>query len=285
MSSLKQYSILPFYNNLSNQNRNNSLCSSVCDFKLLSTCDDLLPFQFNADIFGTVLTFKITNIDTAAEIDLISCASFLNKYVTTTSGTYIVYNGESIKSCIPSQIDCGSWYIEIADENSVYYSEVFYVQSITEVEPSGFIPVNGVWPFYDNILKTNRYKSNCSAYCDYSLIAPNGSLIPFEIKRPTSISPILSWKLVAIDESCEVELDTSLLNIDADAGGVDYIEYFGDSISDLPCGVFYSVITDGVNIWYSELINLTDSVTTIQGLQTDSGVNIITDSSDQILID
>lgn len=191
-------------------------------------------------------------------IDITTCLPFLNQY-TIDGFDYLQYNGLDITGCLLVQMECGKWYSQITDGTNTVYSEVFEVQPISDIdfEQSRF-PLFTAWRWYDDINKQTRYKEYCQELCDFHLLTGNDRLLPFQIRVPVTSSGI-TWKLVSTDGQCEHYLDTTLLST-IGTSDEDRITYDGSDMTGLPCGKFYSVLFDGVNTWYSELIEITDAI-------------------------
>jgi len=122
-----------------------------------------------------------------------------------------------------------------------------------------------VFAWYSEIEFQNRYKEWC--YGDFQscpLIMPHNKLLPFQIKRATNSVEIndaaFVWKIINTDNGVETNLKTLLpasyttMEIRT-TGEIDYIIYYASQSFDLNLadGYYYSVITDGINTWYSEI--------------------------------
>lgn len=274
-----------WYNDIDKQNRYKGHCAANCDYKLISRNDNLLPFQIRGETgedSPIVYSWTIHCAEDDAfymslDKDLLTVVSLVNGYY------YIIFSPDDP---LTQLLECGSYYSQIVtSDNITFTSEVFTVVDFEDnsIEPSlAQIPIFTAWRWYDNIEKQNRYRSNCAASCDYYLITPQNSLLPFQFRIPTgSPGTVEFFKLIAVDGSCEHYIDPSVIQKfttsvgDYDGSGVidindlfaflsdggivyDYFYYNGDPISDLPCGRFYGVITiDGVD-YYSELIETAD---------------------------
>jgi len=225
---------------------------------------------------------------TGTELDISSCAAYINKHTEENGDIYLTYNGGSISNCIPKQFDCGKWYSTIEDENGIiFYSEVFEVvliENADTVYPALDPSLFSAFRFYDDVDKQTRYKSYCESACNFYLIADKSRLLPFMF-RASSIGNIQSFKLIGVDDGCENDLPIILLQ-QATYLGYDYVFYNGDDISDLPCGKFYVQVCDETQCWYSELINLVDmsAVSEVDYLLTDDGDILMTDDGEGITI-
>jgi len=116
--------------------------------------------------------------------------------------------------------------------------------------------------FYQKLEHQNRYRKGAAAKV-FKLLAPTNRLLPFQLKRAATLLPIQSIKYVSVVDGSSTELLASL-----DSGELqtfafqtyDYLVHFG--IEDLgltmPEGEYYLEVTDSVNTWYSEVIQVTD---------------------------
>lgn len=264
---------LRFYNDITKQNRYKENCAATCNYKLISRNDQFLPFQIRTDIdnFPAPLLTK-RELYCADDNSLVADITFDLaglSFQEIDGVMYIIYEGGDIISPV---LDCGAYYIkfgltDLANFPTIvnsYYSEVFNVVDFEEETEDENLPIFTAWRWYDNIDKQTRYKGNCSASCDYYIISNNTGLLPFMFKKNIDFLVVTSWVLRAVDESCEVVLDPSLLQL-ANFGEEDYLYYDGTPIDGLPCGAFYSIITmtadDGAErefTFYSELIKLVE---------------------------
>jgi hypothetical protein len=243
-----------WYDNILKQNRYKSYCGA-CDFKLISPCNKLLPFIIITYTIPT--SWKIYTKEGVSVLDISSCLSEIGQITTAIGNKYLEYKGTNL-SCVYS-LDCGYYYSVLSDGDNSLYSEVFYVSPMLEpplVQIDFPLPV--VWPWYNNQLKQNRFKAQCLNHCDYYTISGKTVLPSFQFRRPHVANPVIYWALRSLDGTCEIILDTSLLIITT-IGGYDYIEYDQVPISNLECGVFESIISDGIALYYSELVKIVDS--------------------------
>lgn len=228
-----------------------------------------------------------TNIILTDTINIDSCLPFLNQY-TIQGSKYIQYNGGDLPGCLSVQMDCGKWYSTISDGTNTLYSDVFEVLPISDITfDQSKLPIFSAWRWYDSKSKQTRYKEYCDNLCDYYSLSGNDALLPFQVANEDSAeTPIVqSWKLISIDEDCEYLLPINYLQIVNTISHGYRIIYDGTPI-ELPCGKFYSVIDDGIEVWYSELIQITDALNTNANyLMTDDSEYIQTDDSEYITID
>lgn len=402
-----------WYSALNKQNRFKGYCQQLCNFGLVTTCNDLLPFQINTPAFGTPTTWKLIYLDgtitipaigstatydasgwsaggasfnmtifynfliagsnsktvtgqtstdgafnslvsyynalgygliatydsstniftlqnptdvgtagngkqitgftvigagaptgvsggatfsggvdatTGTELDISSCAVYVNKYTGADSSIYLTYNGGSLSGCIPTQLECGKWYSTLEDENDItLYSEVFEVTLVEgdettypTLDPYLFTPLR----FYDALDKQTRYRSNCESACNFYQLSDNTRLPTFMF-RASSIGTIQEFKVIGVDDECELDIEITNINI-VSYLGYEYAYYSGDSIDNLPCGKFYIRISDETQTWYSELFELVDMSAvdvTSDYLTDDDGVTLTTDGGDILTID
>jgi hypothetical protein len=250
-----------FYDDLDKQNRYKENCASVCEYKLLSPIDTILPFQFKV---GYEPSLSLSSAYVRCEEDdsiVVDISVYLSlNFNSTTSFIYVTGEELSLKDAIP----CGSYYLHLvlsSDSGEYnYYSEIFIstdlVASITPFAQSIFsLPC--AWKWYNNVNKLIQNSSPCDKLCVYSIVCGNDALIPFQYKVSSATS-VTNWSLV--NEDCSFILDASLLEIQT-VGSVKNIIYKGDLI-DLPCGTFYSeMVIDGVT-HYSEPIKITNDFQT-----------------------
>lgn len=271
-----------WYSDIEYQNRYKDHCIAACNFKLLTPLNSILPFQIRTTDNSMVGVLALE----------IYCAESDELYLDITSAitistdaydgfVYVTYLGGSFSLSLP----CGSYYMRIetdsADENEIYYSEVFYVEDFSNPSFSQMdFPLKTIWRWYDNQDKQSRNFSACESACEYYLLSGNDALLPFMFRKPHSVSnTINSWVLRDINETCDHTLDSNLyISIYLDVDGYDYVVYDGASISDIPCGTFQSVMTINGVEYYSEIIKVVDTITN----NTDS-IYILQETGDLLL--
>lgn len=119
-----------------------------------------------------------------------------------------------------------------------------------------------VLPWYTSIDEQNHRKSY--AYGNvYPLITPPNKLLPFQIMRKTELNLIQSVLLFKNDGSLFADItqymdETGLQVVKFLPMGYDVIVYPGNLPMPIntPPGMYYAVITDGVNTWYSEIFTI-----------------------------
>lgn len=124
-----------------------------------------------------------------------------------------------------------------------------------------------VLPFYTNINEQNHRKSYAYGMI-YPLYAPSAFLLPFQIMREHRNDAIASAEIYTKDGVFVADILTDLTN-----GGlqvVPYVSYNIDTIIfpaniantlGLDDGQYYITISDGIEIWYSDIITIVDDVT------------------------
>lgn len=130
------------------------------------------------------------------------------------------------------------------------------------------IPNNNlnVLPFYSSLAEQNHKKPY--AYGDiHPLICHSTKLLPFQINREHRAESIASVLLVNYETGSEVQIG----NIAVDAGlhikqYADYDLIINNSVLLLPNfnmvkGIYYLVITDAVDTWYSEIFTVVNDLT------------------------
>jgi hypothetical protein len=115
--------------------------------------------------------------------------------------------------------------------------------------------------WYNSIDKQNRFKSYCSASCDFKLLAPLNSVPNFQFNTFVGGVEVDVWRvLCAYDDTDMGGISPSLLSkntIELE----DYITYSGDDISsyiELGCGTYYCVLETNMGNFYSELFSCVD---------------------------
>lgn len=216
-----------FYDSLDKQNRFKSQCAAICEFKLLSPLSRLLPFQFNTGTSN--VSVEVWRLMCAADdtdmggipINLLDVVSF--------DTDYVVFNGldpESEFSYIP---ECGSYYFQVETNQGIFYSEVFQAEDFNDVTFSqSQLPIFTAWRFYDNINKQNKFKSQCTAICDFQLITERDKLLPFMFRIPEGVTTPQSW-VIRNEDGCTEILDHTLIQKYNASNGYDYFYYTGES--------------------------------------------------------
>lgn len=142
------------------------------------------------------------------------------------------------------------------------------------------------FPWYTDKKLLNHYKEQCLQECHFKLLTPLNSLLPFNIVRPRIPNEIISWQVMCPDGSNVVDLDPELISIYTAADG-DHIIYNGADLGlELPCGFLVSVITDGVNTFYSEMFWVESDLAGDDPCVhvTETGEHIITETSELHLV-
>lgn len=248
-----------------------------------------VTFGINHGAFSSLSTGEFSGASDSTigdSIDITTCIRFINLY-DIDGFTYVQYNGGDLSGCMSQQMECGKWYSVLSDGENFVYSEIFEVLPIEDLQfEQSKLPLFTAWRWYDSKEKQTRYKEYCQQICDQYVLSSNLNLLPFQIKAPNGTTGIQSWKLVSIDEDCEYLLDTTLVDIVSTSDG-DRLIYYGDD-TDLPCGKFYSVLDDGVTVWYSELIETTSAISDVEDsfyLLQETGSKILQETFDGILLE
>lgn len=275
-----------FYDNRLKQNRFKNQCLAACDYKLISLGDRFPNFQFRTNTSGATITAweVYYSSDDTLYADISSEISMLD--ITTKSyRDYITYDGSIVSGL---SMNCGSFYIRIATSAEEFFSEVFCVDGFTDDSPITETekPIFTAWRYYDNILKSERYRKHCQNICDFYLICGNDALLNFMFRIPHTANNVVRWYLRDMDETCEHELDFNSNIAKVQVGSYDYIYYLGGSISDLPCGKYISIITIGSQDYFSEpieIINSISSITATNYLLQETGDKILQETGSGIL--
>lgn len=112
---------------------------------------------------------------------------------------------------------------------------------------------------YESPLHRNKYKVGGEVK-HFNLLCPVSMLLPFQIKRPSSVYPIASIKLM--DDATDAEVMEILPNLDSDDLEIfvfdeyDYLVHYGqlEHTASIAAGDYYLKISDVANTWYSETI-------------------------------
>lgn len=117
----------PWYDNLQQQNRYNENVEPVCDYKLITPRDALLPFQFyKTDVSGALPTeWKVFNINTNMEVaDLAAEIPTLHRIVLEGREYFTHFGGALAELNLPT----GYYYSRMFwADGAFFYSEMFYV--------------------------------------------------------------------------------------------------------------------------------------------------------------
>lgn len=264
----------PWYDDILKQNRYKETCLANCDFKLLTPLNTIPTFEIRTNENGVeIITWKVYCQDGSLADDITSHTSggFAEDRIninTIDGQDYISYKGVPLidlgmgDPTPPLILSCGAYYSVLETNVGNYYSELFYCEDIDD--PSfvqSRFPLFTPWRWYDNQEKQNRFIEPCLANCDFYLLTGNDALLPFMFNKLSGSNVINSWVLRSLDGTCEHNLDTALLNIAVFESG-DYVYYNGEDIADLPCGTFESIITINGTPYYSELIKITNDIST-----------------------
>lgn len=117
----------PWYDKLEKQNRYNEHTDGVCDYKLISPADALLPFEFYRQPSGGVLptTWQVFEINSGVQVADIS-ANINLLYRTVKEGReYFCYHGEQLTGLA---MPAGYFYSKLTfPGGTAFYSEMFHV--------------------------------------------------------------------------------------------------------------------------------------------------------------
>lgn len=252
----------PWYSEIDRQNRYKEHCANVCTFRLLTPINTILPFNLNTRTSiigpGDILSWKVFCENGALQQDL---SAYITPYLEVelaNSVSYITYAEFDIPNLV---LPCGSYYMVIETTFDSFYSEVFYVEDFSEADyaTDNILHLFTGWPYHNKLEKTNRFKNHCSATCDYFLITARNALLPFQFKKPTPGGDVHSWLLKSKDGTCEHNIDVAHIE-KYTFEGYDYYTYYGEDISDLPCGLFDSEVYVGGDFYYGELIKIVDDL-------------------------
>ncbi len=123
-----------------------------------------------------------------------------------------------------------------------------------------------VLPWYTSIDQQNHRKSYAYGTI-YPLFTPANTMLPFQIMRPTRSNAVSSVRLYHKDGTLVANItqyakDTGLQIVRFSALGYDVIVYPG--ILPMPLnqldGIYYAVLSDNVQTWYSEMFTVVQDV-------------------------
>jgi len=114
------------------------------------------------------------------------------------------------------------------------------------------------FPWYDSLLKQNRFRKNCLHAVPFKLITPMDALLPFQFCNPnTELKAVVEWKILNEDGLPVKDLHSDIGKLNNKIiDGKQYTYYKGDQLNlSLPCGYYYSKIRfqDSNSYYYSEL--------------------------------
>lgn len=124
-----------------------------------------------------------------------------------------------------------------------------------------------VLPFYTDIEQQNHRKSYAFGAI-YPLFAPADFLLPFQIMRPTRGNSILSIRLYDRNGNFIADLTQNMKEV-----GLQIVEFYElkydvivfPAILPMPTnmldGIYYLIISDGAQIWYSEMFTIVQDMT------------------------
>lgn len=114
--------------------------------------------------------------------------------------------------------------------------------------------------FYEKLEHQNRFRKGGNAKV-FKHIAPTNYILPFQIKRTAGLFPITGLKYIFVKDGSEIDLFTALGSNQLEKyafADYDYLVHFGDEphAAIIPEGEYYLEVTDSVNTWYSEVLEL-----------------------------
>lgn len=102
-------------------------CQNLCDLGVINPIDHIIPYIIDITEINTVSTIrtKIICYDGSVEYDLSDDLNYTVDYV-----NKIVYqNGTQLSG----QLFCGIWYLQVTINETIFYSEHFKVENITNI--------------------------------------------------------------------------------------------------------------------------------------------------------
>lgn len=124
------------------------------------------------------------------------------------------------------------------------------------------------FPWYDALQKQNRFRENCGSTCDFELITPRSSLLPFQFRREKSATLLTRWQIMYLSDTEALDITRNITLVNAKTvEGNDYFFYGGEALQvdlepgntqalDLPPGKYYSVLSAGSETYYSEVFTI-----------------------------
>jgi hypothetical protein len=133
-----------------------------------------------------------------------------------------------------------------------------------------FDELNTSFRFYNDLDKQNRYKSNCIAVCDYKLLCPIDTILPFQFRVGYEPSLALSSAYIKCQKDDSIIFDASVylsLNFNSTS---DFTYVIGNELTlkdAIPCGSYYLHLIlssdSGEYNYYSEVFNSTELVSSV----------------------
>lgn len=126
----------PWYPKIEQQNRYNENVEPVCDYKLVTPRDAMLPFQFVKPVAGIMPNlWEIFEINTNNQVaNITTSVPFLN--VRKIEGKeYFYYDGRTLKAAFGADLSLapGYYYSRMAFPNGeMFFSEMFYVPAVDD---------------------------------------------------------------------------------------------------------------------------------------------------------
>lgn len=115
---------------------------------------------------------------------------------------------------------------------------------------------------YEKRAHQNRFRKDGGVKA-FRLLMPVTHLLPFQIKRPAGLFGIQSINLVSLDGQTTIDLFSELEPgelVKYAFASYDYLIHFGSLAhgANVPEGEYDLEISDGVNVWYSEVLTVRD---------------------------
>jgi hypothetical protein len=131
----------PWYSKIEHQNRYNENVEPICDYKLITPRDALLPFEFTKPVAGNPTGWNIYEINTGALMATINVLTPVRK-VTRAGLDYIYYNGSALSTSGGTlSLPPGYYYSRMAFAGSIYYySEMFFIPEDAPLVGSAAVP-------------------------------------------------------------------------------------------------------------------------------------------------
>lgn len=232
------YTPFRWYDSIDKQNRYKSQCANVCNFELISPCNDLLPFQIKNSAIGTPTQWLIHALEDVTIPEVLSTSMLFYSYVNLTTSILVRVTGYGEIGNAANNIDPNVMLQNLADSinnGSSGFTAELIGSSVVLTSPEGTgDSLNG--------LTADLYAIDGgieTLYGDYEISGGVDAIITDTIDISSCTEFINSYSI----------------------GSNTYLIYNGGSIpgcmsDQLPCGKYYSSITDGSITLFSEIFTV-----------------------------
>lgn len=239
------YTPFRWYDSIDKQNRYKSQCVNLCDFELISPCDDVLPFQIKNAAIGTPTQWLLHSVDGDVTIPEVLATTYL--FYTSIGGTL---------SCTVTG------YGEIGTAPYNVDGDVMLSDLVVSIN-------TGVSGFTASMAGTSAVYLVAPIGTGDSLNGIDAELYRVVLGVPIFYGgfPLAGGEDEVVTDTIDISSCISFINTYS-IGSNTYLVYNGGSLSgcmndQIPCGTWYSSMTDGTTTLFSELFEVkvfTDSV-------------------------